>query len=261
VVKDATGAVLAGAIVVATQPETGASIERVTDSQGRFYLPALQVGVWDLTITLQGFMPRTHRGIVLELGNTLSLEFTLIVQGLSEQVVVEAVTALLQRTTAEISDVIDNRQVMELPLNGRALLALAQLSDAVVIPPGGTRGDALQQAGPLPNVGGQRSGHNIYLLDGVKITDELFNNLAINPAVDSVQEFKLQESMYPADFGGKASALINVVTNVRREQSTVVGRLVGARWSIRRRERCAGHYRSRRSVVASGHSVAGRVIR
>ena len=89
---------------------------------------------------------------------------------------------------------------------------MAQLSDAVVIPPGGTRGEALQQAGPLPNVGGQRSGHNIYLLDGTKVTDELFNNLVINPSVDSIEEFKIQKSMYAAEFGGKASALINVVT-------------------------------------------------
>ena len=101
---------------------------------------------------------------------------------------------------------------MQLPLNGRNFLALAQLSDGVVLPPGGTRGDALQQAGPLPNVGGQRSGHNIYLLDGVKVTDELFNNLVINPSVDSIQEFKIQKSQYPAEFGGKASALINVAT-------------------------------------------------
>ena len=101
---------------------------------------------------------------------------------------------------------------MQLPLNGRNFLALAQLSDAVVIPPGGTRGEALQQAGPLPNVGGQRSGHNIYLLDGTKVTDELFNNLVINPSVDSIEEFKIQKSMYAAEFGGKASALINVVT-------------------------------------------------
>ena len=119
---------------------------------------------------------------------------------------------LLQTTNAEISDVIENREVVQLPLNGRNFLTLAQLSDAVVIPPGGTRGEALQQAGPLPNVGGQRSGHNIYLLDGVKVTDELFNNLVINPSVDSIQEFKIQKSQYPAEFGGKASALINVAT-------------------------------------------------
>ena len=84
-----------------------------------------------------------------------------------------------------------------MPLNGRNFLALAQLSDAVVLPPGGTRGEALQQAGPLPNVGGQRSGHNIYLLDGVKVTDELFNNLVINPSVDSIEEFKIQKSHVP----------------------------------------------------------------
>ncbi len=82
----------------------------------------------------------------------------------------------------------------------------------MVLPPGGTRGEALQQAGPLPNVGGQRSGHNIYLLDGVKVTDELFNNLVINPPPESVQEFKIQKSQYAAEFGGKASALINVAT-------------------------------------------------
>ena len=123
-----------------------------------------------------------------------------------------ATTPLLQTTTAEISDVIENREVVQLPLNGRNFIALAQLSDAVVIPPGGTRGGALGQAGQLPNVGGQRSGHNIYLVDGAKVTDELFNNLVLNPSIDSIEEFKIQKSMYPAEFGGKASALINVAT-------------------------------------------------
>jgi hypothetical protein len=82
----------------------------------------------------------------------------------------------------------------------------------VVKPPGGTRGSALQQAGDLVNVAGQRSGHNIYLLDGVKVTDEYFNNLVINPSVDSIQEFKIQKTGYAAEFGGKASALVNVAT-------------------------------------------------
>jgi len=212
VVRDSTGGVLPGASVVALHVDTGTVVERVTDSAGRFYLPALRVGRWDITATLPGFVAQAHRGIVLELGRTVALEFTLIVQGVSEQVVVQTVVPLLQSTNAEISDIIENREVVQLPLNGRNLLALAQLSDAVVIPPGGTRGDALQQAGPLPNVGGQRSGHNIYLLDGTKVTDELFNNLAINPAVDSVQEFKIQKSLYAAEYGGKASALINVAT-------------------------------------------------
>jgi hypothetical protein len=212
VVRDASGGVLPGATVVARHAESGLTVERVTDQEGRFFLPALRTGRWSITASLAGFASATRDGVVLELGRSLALDFQLAVGGVTEDVTVSIDPALLQTTTAEISDVIENQRVVQFPLNGRNFLSLAQLSAAVVLPPGGTRGDALQQAGPLPNVGGQRSGHNIYLLDGAKVTDELFNNLVINPSVDSIQEFKIQKSMYPAEFGGKASALINVAT-------------------------------------------------
>src|SRR5258705_8348971 len=107
---------------------------------------------------------------------------------------------------------VDNRQVEELPLNGRQFIQLAQMTDGIAIPPGGTRGSALGQAGPLPSVYGQRGGHNIYLIDGVKVTDEYFNNLVISPSVDANQEVKIQKTMNPAEFGGKASALGNGLT-------------------------------------------------
>jgi hypothetical protein len=223
VVRDASGGVLPGVTIVAIHSASGTMVERVTDEAGHYFLPALRIGQWDLTVSLPGFATQTRKGVVLEIGRSVSLDFTLAVQGLEEQVVVQSVIPVLQATTAEISDVIENREVVQIPLNGRNFLALAQLSDAVVIPPGGTRGDALQQAGPLPNVGGQRSGHNIYLLDGAKVTDELFNNLVINPSVDSIQEFRIQKSMYPAEFGGKASALINVAT--RAGSNTFTGSL------------------------------------
>ena len=212
VVVDASGGVLPGTTVVATHPASGFTIERVTDAGGRFFLPALPTGGWEVTAELPGFQRVTQTGITLELGRTLQLEFTLSLGAISEEVTVVITPPLLQVTTAEISDVIEAREVEQIPLNGRQFLQLAQLSDAVVIPPGGTRGGALQQAGPLPNIGGQRAGHNIYMLDGFKVTDELFNNLVINPSVDSIQEFKIQKSMYPPEFGGKASALINVAT-------------------------------------------------
>jgi hypothetical protein len=211
VVKDSSGGVLPGATVTARHPASGTTIDRVTDGEGRFSFAALRIGEWEIVAVLAGFGPQAQK-IALEIGGALSVDFTLGLQSLTEQVTVATSAPLLQATTAEISDVIGNREVVQVPLNGRNFLALAQLSDAVVLPPGGTRGDALQQAGPLPNVGGQRSGHNIYLLDGAKITDELFNNLVINPSVDSIEEFKIQKSMYPAEFGGKASALINVAT-------------------------------------------------
>ena len=212
VVRDESGAVLPGATVIATHIESDFSVERVTGADGRYYMAALPIGEWTISAELPGFRRVVRTGIFLDLGRTLELPFQLDLGQITEEVTVSAAAPLLQSTTAEISDVIGTREVEQIPLNGRQFLQLAQLSDAVVIPPGGTRGAALQQAGPLPNVGGQRAGHNIYLLDGVKVTDELFNNLVINPSIDSIQEFKIQKSMYPAEFGGKASALINVAT-------------------------------------------------
>ena len=217
VVRDASGGVLPGASVTARHPASGTTVARVTDGEGRFFLPALRIGQWEITVTLAGFTGQSQT-VTVEIGRSLALDFTLKIAGLAEQVTVEVHVPMLQTTSAEISDVIENRQVVQLPLNGRNFLALAQLSDSVVIPPGGTRGEALQQAGPLPNVGGQRSGHNIYLLDGAKVTDELFNNLVINPSIDSIEEFRIQKSMYPAEFGGKASALINVSTKAGANQ-------------------------------------------
>ncbi len=217
-VRDAQGGVLPGATITAQHLPTNITLERVTDMQGRYYLPSLQVGAYRITVQLTGFQRLVRDGVVVQLGQLQTLDFTLAVGVLTEELRVTADAPLLQTANAEISDVISNQEVVQIPLNGRNFLALAQLSDAVVIPPGGTRGEALQQAGPLPNVGGQRSGHNIYLLDGVKVTDELFNNLVINPSVDSIQEFRIQKSQYAAEFGGKASALINVATRAGSNQ-------------------------------------------
>ena len=212
VVRDESGGVLPGATVTATHTDSGLTVERVSDVEGRFFLSSLPIGEWEVAVSLPGFRRAVRTGIVLDIGRTLELRYTLELGQITEAVTVTAPAPLLQVATAEISDIIGTEQVERIPLNGRQFLQLAQLSQAVVIPPSGTRGAALQQAGPLPNVGGQRAGHNIYLLDGVKVTDELFNNLVINPSVDSISEVKIQQSMYPPEFGGKASALINVAT-------------------------------------------------
>ncbi len=211
-VSDPLGGVLPGATVVATHLASGFKIERVSDARGRFSMAALSVGDYSVTVALDGFKTVTRSGVVLRVGQRIDLPIVLPIGNRTESVSVSGVSPLLQTSNAEVSDVIDNRQVVQLPLNGRQFLQLAQLSDGVVIPPGGTRGAALEQAGALPAVLGQRSGHNIYLLDGVKVTDELFNNLVVSPSVDAIQEFKIQKTLYPAEFGGKASALINAVT-------------------------------------------------
>ena len=115
---------------------------------------------------------------------------------------------------------VGRQQVLNLPLKGRQFLDLAMLSPGVVRPPGGTRGDAMQQAGNLVNVLGQRSGHNLYLMDGVAITDEHFNNMVIAPSIDAIEEFNIEKTSYAPEFGGKSGAVINVVSRVGIEQSS-----------------------------------------
>jgi hypothetical protein len=149
---------------------------------------------------------------VLQVSQKLDLAVTLQVGQVSDAVTVTGGLPLLQTVDAEISDVIGNQQVVELPLNGRQFLQLSLLSAGTVVPPGGTRGAALEQAGSLPGIEGQRNGHNVYLVDGVSVTDQYFNNLAVSPSVDAIEEFKIDKTMYPAEFGGKSSALINIVT-------------------------------------------------
>lgn len=211
-VTDQDGGVLPGATVTATHLASGLKVERVADAAGRFLLTGLAVGLYEISVHLDGFKATVQRGIALSLGERLDTHFTLTVGGVAETVTVTGAAPILQTATSEVSDVIRNEQVVNLPLNGRQFLQLALLTDNVVVPPGGTRGAALQQAGALFSVAGQRSGHNIYLLDGVKVTDEYFNNMVVSLSPDAIEEFKIQKTQYPAEFGGKAGALVNVAT-------------------------------------------------
>jgi carboxypeptidase family protein len=212
VVRDALGGAVSGAVVAVVHQQSGLRLERTTDAAGRFAFSSLPVGEYAITVMHAGFKTFTQSGMVLQVGQRIELPILLAVGAQAETVTVSGVAPILNTSGAEVSDVIDHRRVVELPLNGRQFLQLAQLTDGVVVPPGGTRGAALEQAGSLPAILGQRSGHNIYLLDGVKVTDEFFNNLVVSPSIDAIQEFKIQKTMYPAEFGGKSSALINVVT-------------------------------------------------
>lgn len=211
-VTDISGGVLPGATVTATHTATGFRSEQLADSAGEFLLANLPVGQYIVSADFQGFR-RTLQSVTLAVGQKARLDFALEVGSVAEEVTVfESDVPLLQTETAEVSDVIKNYRIVNLPLNGRQFMDLALLSDGVVKPPAGTRGSAMQQAGNVVNVSGQRSGHNIYLLDGVKVTDEYFNNLVVSPSIDAIEEFKIEKSQYPAEFGGKASALVNVVT-------------------------------------------------
>jgi Carboxypeptidase regulatory-like domain len=211
-VKDPSGASIAGATVTATQTATQQKFNAVTNEAGMYLLPQLPLGEYELTVTAQGFKQAVQERVALHVGDHVRQDFQLELGEQSQSVTVEGSAGLLQVQSAEIKDVIQNQQVVDLPLKGRQFLELALLSEGVVNPPGGTRGDSLQQTGKLINVMGNRTGHNLFLVDGVNVTDEYFNNVVLNPSVDAVSEFNIAKTNYNAEFGGKSGGVINVIT-------------------------------------------------
>jgi len=211
-VQDLSSAALPGATIVAERIETRQKFTAVSNNSGEYLLAQLPVGVYSLTVSATDFKPAELPRLEIHASDRLRRDFILEVGNRSDVVTVLADAQNVPLASAEIRDVIGQRQVLDLPVKGRQFLDLAMLSPGVVKPPGGTRGDAMQQAGNLVNVLGQRSGHNLYLMDGVAITDEHFNNLVIAPSIDAIEEFNIEKTSYAPEFGGKSGAVINVVS-------------------------------------------------
>jgi len=210
-IKDQLEGLIPGATIIAEQIGTGQKFTASTNTAGEYLFAQLPVGRYSLKASAPSFMQSALSNLEIHAGEKLRYDFTLQL-GAENQTVTIVADGGVQLESAEIRDVLDNRQVTGLPLRGRQFLDLAMLSEGVVRPPGGTRGDALQQAGNLVNVLGQRSGHNLYLVDGVTATDEYYNNMVIAPSVDSIDEFAIQKTSYAPEFGGKSGAVINVIT-------------------------------------------------
>ncbi len=211
-VRDGSNALLPGVSLIAFHVESGQKFSTVSNASGEYLLAQLPVGAYALTASADNFKQSSLPLFEVHSGEHLRRDFTLQLGDFKEVVTVEAGADGVPLGSAEIKDLIGRRQVVDWPLRGRQFRDLAMLSQGVVRPPGGTRGDAMQQAGNLVNVLGQRSGHNLYLMDGVAITDEHFNNMVISPSIDAIEEFNIEKTSYAPEFGGKSGAVINVVS-------------------------------------------------
>ena len=211
-VFDALGGGIPEATITAEQAQTRQKFTTLSNDSGQYLLAQLPIGVYSVKVSARSFKQAILPALEVHVGESLRHDFALEIGDASETVVVEADAGGVQPESAEIKDVIERRQIIALPLKTRQFLDLAMLSEGVVRPPGGTRGDAMQQAGTLVNVLGQRSGHNLYLIDGATVTDEHFNNMVIAPSIEAISEFNIQKTSYAPEFGGKSGAVINVVT-------------------------------------------------
>jgi hypothetical protein len=211
-VKDPSGATVASATIEAVEAGTQGKYTAVSNASGEFLLAPLPVGEYRLTVSAKGFKQAVQSGMVVHAGDKLRQSFSLELGDQNQVVTVTGEAGLLQTESAAIKDTIQQQQVIDLPLKGRSFIDLVELTPGVSIPPAGTRGSALQQTGLVFGILGQRTGHNLYLVDGVSVTDEAFNNLVLSPSVDDIQEVTVNQTSYDAEFGGKSGGVINVIT-------------------------------------------------
>jgi len=212
VVKDPSGGTIPNATVTATETNTQLKYTTKTNMAGEFLLAQLPVGEYSLTANAQGFKQSVASNMALHAGQRMRQAFGLELGEQSETVTVSATNGLLQTESAAIQDTVAQQQILNLPLKGRQFIDLVGTTPGITHAPSGTRGGALQQTGATWGILGQRGGHNLYLVDGVSVTDEFFNNMVLNPSLDTIQEFNVNQTSYDAEFGGKSGGVINVIT-------------------------------------------------
>ncbi len=214
VVTDQTGAIAGGVAVKVTNIDTNVTVNTQTNGEGYFLATNLNVGSYSVSAERAGFRKALRTGIVLQVDQRAQIDFHLELGQVAETVEVKAEAPLLDTGNSAVGKVIDNRRVLELPLNGRSALALTLLTPSVKSNAGPTNsgfGDRGIQLSSISINGGPNS-MNSQLLDGSNNIQSYIGEVAINPGVDAVEEFKVQSGSLSAEYGFSAGGVINMVT-------------------------------------------------
>ncbi len=210
VVTDTTEAVMPDVRVTATNELTRATRETTTTTAGNYTFPFLPVGVYSVTAEIEGFRVAKRSDIRLNVDQIVRIDLQLEVGAVTETVEVQAAAAFIDTETAAVGQIVSQRQVTELPLNGRNFLQLLFLGNGAV-ETSGEQGSMRQDAGNAISINGSRPTSNNYLLDGTSNTDTALGTPSAILSVDAIQEFKEQTTTYSAEFGFSANQ-INIVT-------------------------------------------------
>jgi hypothetical protein len=221
VVTDASGGVIRGAQVLVHNTETGVERKLVTGGDGRYTAPSLPVGRYDIDVSSDGFGTQHRSGVVLTMGQSQVLDIALSVGALTQDVTVDATPATVNVSTQQTSGLVDERQVKELPLNGRSYDQLVTLNPGTVNYTGqrsGGVGSSNSSVGNMFAVSGRRPQDNIFLLNGVEYTGASLINVTPGGTsgqllgVDAVREFNVVTDTYSVSYGKRDGAQVSIVT-------------------------------------------------
>jgi len=217
-VTDESGATVSGAEITMKSVETGATRKLTSDEQGNYRILSLPLGLQELRAEKQGFKTWVLTGIDLHVGEEAVLNITLLVREPDTVYVVNEPVPIVNVTTAAVSGMVDERQIKELPLNGRSF------DDLIALNPGTINYSALKSPntstsnGNTFSVAGRRTSENLFLLNGVEYMGS--SQLAVTPGgtsgfllgIDAVREFNVLTDTYSAEYGKRAGAQVSVVT-------------------------------------------------
>lgn len=203
-VRDQTGAVIASATVKATNQATGLEKSATSDSQGEYSIPLLPIGDYNIVAEAAGFKLTTITGLTLQVNQEARVDLTLNLGSTSESVSVQASSPLLVTDSSAVGQVIENKAIQNMPLNGRAFWQLAQLTPGVVFTPGGSDITAGGQGIRATRIGLRISGSSRlaggWFLDGFDITEYELGATSITPSTDAIEEFKVQAGGMSAEY-------------------------------------------------------------
>jgi hypothetical protein len=216
-VEDPTGSGLDGAAITVKSLETGAVRTATTDQAGNFVVLSLPLGAQEVKAEKKGFKSALRTGIKLELAEEAVVNLRLEVGELAQQVTISAENPIVNTTTSQTSGVVDERDVKDLPLNGRSFDALIALNPGAVNY-GLKSANTSTSNGNTFTVAGRRPADNIFLLNGIEYTGS--SQLAITPGgvsgellgIDAVREFNVLTDTYSAEYGKRSGAQVIVVT-------------------------------------------------
>ncbi len=212
IVRDASGGVLPGAEVTVTKTDTGTLRTVFTDADGKYTVPNLPVGPYQLKVVLSGFSTYVRDGIVLQVSSNPTIDVTLVIGGLDETVNVVANASMVETRSTAVGQVINNEQIVEMPLNGRQVTELIFLSGLATDAPSGDLNTNKNYPTVTISVAGGAANGMTYIMDGGTYNDP-FNNLNLpTPNPDALQEFKVESSALPARYGHHSASAVNIVT-------------------------------------------------
>jgi len=213
-VTDPTGAAVPNATVIARNVATGVETSLTTDSSGSYLFPSLPIGSYRLEVTASGFNKAVLAGLTLQVATSVTQDIRLEVGQVTQQVEISADAAAVETATTGLGQVINDKTVQEIPLNGRHFTDLTLLTTGTVTPPAnGFLSAPLRGQGSFGiNTAGAREDTTNWLVNGINLNDPVQNQITFQPPIDTLAEMKVDNSSFPAQYGRNSGAVANMAT-------------------------------------------------